>query len=189
MIRCRCIAPAITTAGSGGQLPAPRLQGRHGLVLQQLLQLGRRQHQPQQLRRGAGIDGGGQGISASLPFCTERLVQRQRFEPQQLVFHRLVRHAAHHKPQPPGAIAAVDPVTAFWGQAGAQNCIAEVVLRGEVSIHEQAVSGRAHRLQPQGEFGDQRQASPAAAEQPHQVVARHVFHHPSTGSGFDAISP
>ena len=115
------------------------------------------------------------------------MVQRQRLELLQLIVHRLLRDAAHHQPQPPGTIAAVDPVTAFRRQAGAQQFAAKGLLGLQVAFHKQAAPGGAQRLQPQGEFGDQRQAAPAAAEQPHQVVARHVLHHPSPGMGFDAI--
>ena len=45
------------------------------------------------------------------------------------------------------------------------------------------------RLNSQGDLCDQSQAAPAAAKQPHQVIARHIFDHPSAGTGFHAIGP
>ena len=43
------------------------------------------------------------------------------------------------------------------------------------------------RIGAQGHSSDQTQASPAAAEQAHQVVAGHVFHHSAAGAGSGAI--
>ena len=43
-------------------------------------------------------------------------------------------------------------------------------------------------LHPQGEFGNQGEAAPAAAEQAHQVVAGHVLDHTATSPGGGAIA-
>ena len=42
---------------------------------------------------------------------------------------------------------------------------------------------------PQGDLGDQSKAAPTAAEEPHQVVAGHVFHHLATCFGLGAVRP
>ena len=48
--------------------------------------------------------------------------------------------------------------------------------------------GWSDRLHPQGEFGDQCQAAPAAAEQFHQVVSSHVLDHAPAGTGLHAVA-
>ena len=53
------------------------------------------------------------------------------------------------------------------------------------AANQQGTAVTAQWLHPQGDLRDQRQAAPAAAEQAHQVVARHVFHHPAAGMGGD----
>ena len=55
-------------------------------------------------------------------------------------------------------------------------------------MHNQQPGGGTDRLHAQGQLGDQRQAAPAAAQQAHQVVARHILHHPAAGLGVDAIA-
>ena len=55
-------------------------------------------------------------------------------------------------------------------------------------MQSQGSMARSHRLHPQGEFRDQGQASPAAAEQPHQVVTGNVLHHAAPGFGFHAVA-
>ena len=80
------------------------------------------------------------------------------------------------------------PVAALRGEGGAQHVGAECFLLCQISLEHKGALGGTDRLQPKGEFSNEGQAAPTAAEQTHQVVARHVFHHPATGAGFHAIA-
>ena len=48
--------------------------------------------------------------------------------------------------------------------------------------------GGADRLNPQGDLRNQRQASPASAEQAHQVITSHVFDNATAGFGGCSIT-
>ena len=57
------------------------------------------------------------------------------------------------------------------------------------ALNEQATALRRQGHGAQGDFGDQAQGAPAAGEEAHQVIPRHIFDHLPPRLGRDPIGP
>jgi len=68
-----------------------------------------------------------------------------------------------------------------------QQLLAQLLQASGAAFGPQQLAQGRDRLGAQAEFSDQAKAAPAAAKQPHQVVAGHVFNHPAPGLGARAI--
>ena len=88
-----------------------------------------------------------------------------------------------------GSQGRAPPVDALGSQAGAQEPLAQRHQLAQGALNEQAAAPRRQGHGAQGDFGDQAQGAPAAGEEAHQVISRHIFDHLPPRLGRDPIGP
>ena len=156
---------------------------------QQFGATGRRQVEAQQPGWiASGSDRIGQRIAPALALAGEVLRTSQGLDLMELVVHSGITDAGHSQAQAAALSLVLVPVDPVGREASRHYRLPQWLEGGGLSSHQQLASRHADGLYPQRHPRDQGQAAPAAAEQPHQVVAGHVFHNPPAGLGGNAIA-
>ena len=105
-----------------------------------------------------------------------------------MVDDRTITDAGHAQQDLWPLVRAQLPIHPFGGEAAAHHGGSEGLELADITVQDQLTAWFTNRLHAQGERADQGEAAPAAAEQAHQVIARHVFHDPAARTGAHSIA-